>query len=436
MRTFKYIIFLAVLMAAITACSDKQGGGIDSIGKTNKVTSSCSSLAAINEQEILEFYELHEDLKSDHPYTFIVNKYIDLALNYFGELDYPIEIQYSLEEGKIQDFVNVFDLYNEHYEQDELESSDLDRYFNFLYETMFDEINQMPIVVSYADMAKNFAEADGDGEIILEDEEPTITIGGAPYSKLELLYLSEYNIHLPCEEEDEHIDVEEHFEPISLDELENSETNNVAPRHALRYKLRALWPQKIRYRNYKNKCPNIARMQSCMQEWSSADNNYIYFEQIPDNGWNRFSWGIGCNYHLCLSRETDSNCAGSASVGCVPWATIKMSTSALRRSYLHELGHVLCLMHEIQRADRDVSVIVNYDNIKCGYKSNFWKKLSSTALPMGYFGFSSVMMYGPYAFAKPGCGQTIERIEGGPEYSLGSGLSEDDIRCIRIIYHP
>lgn len=46
------------------------------------------------------------------------------------------------------------------------------------------------------------------------------------------------------------------------------------------------------------------------------------------------------------------------------------------------------------------------------------------------------MMYGPYAFAKPGCGQTIERIEGGPEYSLGSGLSEDDIRCIRIIYHP
>ena len=79
---------------------------------------------------------------------------------------------------------------------------------------------------------------------------------------------------------------------------------------------------------------------------------------------------------------------------------------------------------------------VHYDRIKKGYKSNFWKSSTFSALPLGYFDFESIMMYGPYAFSMPGYGQTIERIDGNPYYDLGNTLSEDDKRCIKIIYHP
>ena len=87
----------------------------------------------------------------------------------------------------------------------------------------------------------------------------------------------------------------------------------------------------------------------------------------------------------------------------------------------------------MQRPDRDNYVRINYDNIKCGYKSQFWKQCSSTALPICTFDFQSVMMYGQYAFNKNGQ-KTIECIDGST-YNQGTTISSKDRAAVRSVYH-
>lgn len=438
MKNILLAIFMLLMLSCISlsSCNDIQEKSIPAPHRTEEHTS------IAGEEDIILFYEQNEyPYKEEQPYTFIVNKYLDLANNYFGEVTPPYDIINPVTYSKELTFLYHYEALNDSCEMVDIGATPIDSYFDYLYEMMCDEMNQMPVIQRYIEIADSLAEADNGEPWEIEEDEPTITIGGEVYSKLFLLYVYENNLVLPYEIEDEYIDENETFEPTPLEELEadiefDDTIMHISPRRVLKNQWVALWPRKIRYRNYKGKCPDMSLMQSCMQQWSLADNNYIYFSQIADNGWNRFTWGIGCNYHLCLSVETDANCAGSASVGCVPWAVIKMNHSAYERSYLHELGHVLCLEHEIKRADRDLYINVHYDRIKKGYKSNFWKSSTFSALPLGYFDFESIMMYGPYAFSMPGYGQTIERIDGNPYYDLGNTLSEDDKRCIKIIYHP
>ena len=384
-----------------------------------------------NVEEVISYYEGMEETKDEQPYTFIMNKYLDLAIFYLnGELS-ALELDTAVG-GKVDIFRELVNMHNNidpNIEYCDLGTTEFDSYFNNLYETMYAEIEQIPCIQDYEDIAVGFAEADGGGEMILEEDEPTLTIGGTVYSKVELLRVYEKGIALPYEYEDEYEDIDDPDPEILY--LDNEANNLISPRKGLRYRLLALWPRTIRYRNYK--CPNITRMQQAMASWREADNYYINFSQISDNGWNRFTWGIGCNYHLCLSKETDPNCGGSSTLCCVPWATIKTSPNSTNRNYLHELGHVLCFLHEMQRSDRDNYVRIKYDNIKCGYKSQFWKQCSSTALPICTFDFQSVMMYGQYAFNKNGQ-KTIECIDGST-YNQGTTISSKDRAAVRSVYH-
>ena len=424
---------LTLLGTIFTACENvnefEQNDNNDAIRKTGG--DSAPAEEEITEEDILTFYADLENMKNDQPYTYIMNKYLDLATFYLnGELS-ALELDTAVI-GKIdlfQGLVNQNNLQNEHLEMNNLGETEFDGYFNDLYESMYSEIEQIPCIQNYEDIAVGFAEADGGEEMLLEDDEPTLTIGGTVYSKVELLRVYEKGIALPYEYEDEYEDIDE-LDPEILD-IDEDANNLLSPRKGLRYRLLALWPRTIRYRNYK--CPNLTKMQQNMAAWREADNYYINFSQISDNGWNRFTWGIGCNYHLCLSKETDPNCGGSSTLCCVPWATIKTSSGSSNRNYLHELGHVLCFKHEMQRSDRDNYVRINYDNIKNGYKSQFWKQCSSTALPICTFDFQSVMMYGQYAFHKNGQ-KTIECIDGST-YNQGSTISSKDRTAVRSIYH-
>ncbi len=412
---------------------------LDDPHKPNSIRKENDSAPAeyeITEEDIITFYCDLEDMKGEQPYTYIMNKYLDLATFYLMGTISSLEID-TVVIGKIeilQTIVNAYNESDEHLELCALGETEFDIYFNDLYEAMYAEIEQISCIQNYENIAIGFAEADGGEEMILEENEPTLTIGGTVYSKVELLRVYEKGIALPYEYEDEYEDIDDPApEIIDLDEDANNLSN---PRMGLRYRLLALWPRTIRYRIYKSKCPNLQLLQQAMVAWTIADNYFINFSQISDNGWNRFTWGIGCNYHLCVSKETDPNCGGSSSICCVPWATMKISSGPHIRPYLHELGHVLCFVHEAQRADRDNYIRINYDNIKSGYKSQFWKYCSAIALPICTFDYKSIMMYSQNAFSKNGQ-NTIDRTDGVQNwyYPNQISLSSKDVTAVRNVYH-
>ena len=90
----------------------------------------------------------------------------------------------------------------------------------------------------------------------------------------------------------------------------------------------------------------------------------------------------------------------------------------------------------MQRYDRDEKIRINYENIKAGYQSNFWKYPSCIALPICPFDFESIMMYSQTAFSKNNINHTIDRIDGeSSTYSPGTTLSYRDGVAIRYLYH-
>ena len=58
---------------------------------------------------------------------------------------------------------------------------------------------------------------------------------------------------------------------------------------------------------------------------------------------------------------------------------------------LHELGHLLGLVHEQMRSDRDQHIVVNMDNVRNFYRHNFYilQTIDNTK-----FDYGSIMHYG------------------------------------------
>jgi hypothetical protein len=192
-----------------------------------------------------------------------------------------------------------------------------------------------------------------------------------------------------------------------------------------------LWPDGvIKYRNHN--CPSIELMIAAMREWVTAANNKIQFVEIKDNGWNRFVWSIGCSYHVCLQQH-NNNYGGKASLACVPWAFVNIGVYAGFATCLHELGHTLGLVHEIQRCDRDNYITIDWSNIRIGDAVNFMKLPNTIASPYGAFDISSIMMYQQNASAIDGTRNTIY-MNDGASYIVPGTLSSNDIQHINLLY--
>lgn len=398
--------------------------------------------------EYYTHYSLPMDMRYGMPYTYMQHKYLDLFIDFFAQNgwlgvehiqspdDLPYVYPYNLDLADKRLFVETFiNENNEFFETAAIGTSYEDEYCSRLEEAMNAELNTMAEVISLMQEAEQWA-MDNDIAMNVREliESPSIDIGGATYHKMEVLEYEENGTTMPhrqtdCEECDAY------FAPSrngQTDEL----TAQSSPAKIVRYNLHLLWDRKIRYRNYKHKCPNLALAQEQMAVWAEATGNAIYFTEIADNGWNRFSWGIGCNYHLCLSQTADENVGGSSYMGCVPWASMKINptSSGYASVYLHELGHVLGLAHEMERYDRDAYVYINCDNIKPGYKYNFRKYSSIAATPYGEFDFNSIMMYAPNAFAIDPNEPVIIPIN-GETYQRSWHLSSGDIDNIKALYH-
>jgi hypothetical protein len=100
---------------------------------------------------------------------------------------------------------------------------------------------------------------------------------------------------------------------------------------------------------------------------------------------------------------------------------------------LHELGHCLGLLHEHQRFDRDVYIIIHWENIWPEYKYNFDMQNNPLIKEENYpYDFDSIMHYPEYGFSINGY-PTIEARDGS---TIGqrSTLSVYDIQKVVAIY--
>ena len=107
---------------------------------------------------------------------------------------------------------------------------------------------------------------------------------------------------------------------------------------------------------------------------------------------------------------------------------------------IHEIGHVVGLMHEQCRADRDQYINVNYNNIHNNYKYQYdtyiVKAISGGQL--GPFDFSSVMLYMPYSSVAAINGSTVPQLtkKDGSLWGYNSILSYGDIEGVKYLYEP
>lgn len=101
----------------------------------------------------------------------------------------------------------------------------------------------------------------------------------------------------------------------------------------------------------------------------------------------------------------------------------------------HELLHVLGLLHEQARPDRDDHVIIHWENIDSAYWSDFAKARTKDVATFGLpYDYKSIMHYPKWAFSKNG--KSTITAKGNSKMELGQrdGPTEIDVGKIRKMY--
>ncbi|MFW5981800.1 MAG: M12 family metallopeptidase, partial [Halanaerobiaceae bacterium] len=102
--------------------------------------------------------------------------------------------------------------------------------------------------------------------------------------------------------------------------------------------------------------------------WEDASNNKVSFHEKPNTLFRRLAWRLGSSRVIRIMKARRS----SATLGQLPYGRIKLSPYALTQKHivLHELGHILGLLHVHQRPDRDNYILVNKEKL---FDSNLMK---------------------------------------------------------------
>ena len=387
-----------------------------------------SSIARFNISSTQAYQYYLPLIAAESPYTFMMNKYLDMALEYlYGWDDMYPQMDLDTKKTMIDSYANT----NPDLDETELCTTDFDEFFNQLNDSLVAELNSFPYVQDKIRESIDSFEVDSS---TIDYNDMIVTLAGIGYSKMDLLWYAENHVLLKHESFNDEDEIANTYCDCGCEPTYAPAMEATSPRYLNRYFLLSLWLTDIRYRNFKNSCPDMVYMREAMNEWEEASNHAIHFREIQDNGWNRFTWGIGCNYHVKLSDTSDPNISGSSSLGAVPWAHIYISQNAPYGTYLHELGHTLGLLHEHTRPDRDCYIDIDWEQIKCGYKLNFHKYLCTSVQMFGEFDFESIMMYGSYAFSKSNQ-PTMVKKDGTTFYAQREQLSENDIQYIQYLYH-
>lgn len=183
-------------------------------------------------------------------------------------------------------------------------------------------------------------------------------------------------------------------------------TDNVSGHH--------YWPNSTVYYQFDTYFPYTTYVLQAMQD--IENNAGLCFVQGTGNG----------NYLLFTDGGSNYSYIGMTG-GC---QEISIS-NPIHGSIIHEICHALGIHHEQCRSDRNNYIIINWDNITSSYTHNFSFKQNS--FDYGQFDFSSVMLYGSYAFSRNGL-PTMTTINGSTFEGQRIGLSLGDIAAVRSIY--
>ena len=102
-------------------------------------------------------------------------------------------------------------------------------------------------------------------------------------------------------------------------------------------------------------------------------------------------------------------------------------------SIVHEILHAIGLRHEQTRWDRNNYVKIHWDNIVDGQKHNF-NRLFFYTRSYTQFDFNSIMLYGPFGFAKDRTKPTITKVDGSLYTVNRQGMSELDKLTVARMY--
>lgn len=426
MKKSAFILCILVLCA----CNDIAPNVSMENDKSNVVACSArdSKTIIIDTLAAVEYYEkwyTKED-REKYPYTYMMNKYMDIALNYMGVWSPDIAGEKIAYKKRLFNQTSRRTLSSDR-EFIDLEYSNEDKFFSELYYRMAEELNTFSVIKKYISASHSILD---ELDIILPFD------GGFGYSKFDILYSEENSLPLGHEQ----YNTQEYTEKVEDCDCSSEKTLTEAsqsPQRIVKYNLVSKWITDIRYRNYKSSCPNMSAMRRAMDEWEEAADYAIHFVEIKDNGWNRFSWGIGCNYHVCISDNLIGDAGGVSSLGAVPWAYVHLNpkNSNIFGTSLHELGHTLTLEHEQCRSDRDCYINVHFENIKPNWKIQFHKFLPTSATTYGEFDFESIMLYDSYSdCAIKSDLPVMTKKDGSTFEAQRKCLSKGDIEYIRSIY--
>lgn len=425
----RHFISYSLLLIALMFSACNNALDVPVSGTSNATIQKCSDAAEAEQtplEYVRQYYESYsiED-KEAHPYTYIMNKYLDLALAYFDSWNEDVFEYDIVSKQRILNEKAALHYTLEYLEDTDLESTEEDTFFSDLYNQLCLELNEFSVIQNYLSIS--------DG--VVDDEDIILPLyGETAYSKLDILYSAENDIAL----EHEQYNTDEYTE-----EDDDCNCNSYSPsnphsgvQRLVKYDLLSKWLTDIRYRNYKKRCPNMNTMREAMNEWEEAAQHAIRFVEIKDNGWNRFTWGIGCDYHVCISNNCSDDACGVSSLGAVPWAFVHINPDCTDKgTCLHELGHTLTLQHEQCRPDRDCYITVHFENMDGKHKAQFHKFLESSVTAYGPFDFESIMLYDSWAFTNNGQPTITKKEDGSTFWGQTNQLSEGDKLYIRNIYY-
>jgi hypothetical protein len=181
------------------------------------------------------------------------------------------------------------------------------------------------------------------------------------------------------------------------------------------------WPNCLVPYEVDPELPAPERVLEAIEHWSQLT-PIRFVERTPDNAsrypnYLRFTDAGGCwSYVGMRGGKQDLSLGAECDVG----------------SVIHEIGHAVGLWHEQSREDRDLYVIIHWENIQDGMKAQFNQRITDGD-DYGPYDYGSIMHYPSWAFSKNGK-DTITPID--PNVTIGQrdGLSPGDVATVMAMY--
>ncbi|HYP04957.1 MAG TPA: M12 family metallopeptidase [Bryobacteraceae bacterium] len=163
--------------------------------------------------------------------------------------------------------------------------------------------------------------------------------------------------------------------------------------------------------------PDPGRVTAAAQHWNSMLGGAIQF--VPRS-----------NESVYLRVVRGSGCSATMGMG---WTNrLYLGDHCSTGIAIHELGHIVGLLHEHTREDRNRHVRVLYENIFTSALAEFAQKLGVSD-DVGAYDFNSIMHYSAYTSSANGR-PTMETIPAGIPIGQRSALSTGDIAAVRKMY--